>query len=136
VVMFIGQVPTNTIVQTLASTNAPTNPQAGAYNLVNFNQPHRFGPDQMGLLEAGFHGAGNPRDSDHLWKFDRETQQSGKPIYYRTTDSTWRFTTGELVPTNYFSPDDAIVIQLHNSDTSLTWTNRILYPIPTRDMSP
>ncbi len=129
VVMFIGQVPTNTIVQTLKGN--------AAHNLVNFNQPHRFGPSQMGLVEAGFQGGKAPPFSDHLWKFDRESQMvEDGIIYYNTTQSRWLFYNGQPVPTNYFSPDDGIVIHTFKSTSDLSWTNKILYPIPTRKMSP
>lgn len=129
----IGIVPTNTITQTL---------KANAHNLVSFNVPRRVHPAQMGLLEAGFRG-GDPfvdwNNHDMLWKLDRERQAlpgAGHIAYYDTWLQDWYFLNGSRVPTNYFAPDDGIVIYRPGATTDLTWTNKILYQAPTPRMSP
>lgn len=115
-------------------------PGGGRHSMVSVNVPETLHPSQMGLIEAGFQGAAIPPLADMLWKFDRNRQlvPDGK-IWFKTTDQTWRFDTGgingALVPTNYFKPDDAVVIWRRAAPT-MTWTNQFHYPIPTRDMKP
>lgn len=124
----------------------PTVPQVqvvpgnSSHSMVSVNIPETLHPSQMGLLEAGFQGAAIPPLADMLWKYDRNRQlvPDGK-IWFKTTDQTWRFDTGgingALVPTNYFKPDDAVVIWRRTA-SAMTWTNIFHYPIPTRDMKP
>ncbi len=125
-------VPTNAQIQVL--------PGSGSHSLTSVNIPETLHPSQLGLLEAGFQGGTIPPLSDMLWKYDRQNQRvpDGK-IWFKTTDKTWRFDTGgingALVPTNYFKPDDAIVIW-RRATGSMTWTNHFHYPQPTRDMKP
>jgi len=58
-------------------------------------------------------------------------------IFYRTNDSTWRFTHDiSLVPTNYFLFGDAIAIQTRKSTNNIAWTNVFHYTPPTLNMSP
>lgn len=125
-------VPTNAQIQVV--------PGSGFHSLVSVNIPETLHPSQLGLLEAGFQGAAIPPLADMLWKYDRNRQlvPDGK-IWFKTTDQTWRFdaggVNGALVPTNYFKPDDAIVIW-RRATGSITWTNIYHYPQPTRDMKP
>ncbi|MCO5044277.1 MAG: hypothetical protein M9935_03215 [Kiritimatiellae bacterium] len=125
-------VPTNAQIQIV--------PGGSFHSLTSVNIPETLHPSQLGLLAAGFQGAAIPPLADMLWKYDRNNQRvpNGK-IWFKTTDQTWRFDTGgingALVPTNYFKPDDAIVIWRRASGP-MTWTNHFHYPQPTRDMKP
>ena len=129
-IQFIGRVPTNTISQSL--------PPSGAYSLIGFNQPRRMHPSQLLLIEAGFTGGKFPTFSDRIWKLDRASQTVPQTLWYDTDDSLWKFTSSGYpsVPTNYFKPDDAIVIWTRKSSSSLSLTNQILYDLPTKGMSP
>jgi uncharacterized repeat protein (TIGR01451 family) len=124
-------VPTTNLIQVV--------PGMTNHSLVSVNIPVTLHPAQMGLREAGFQGAVVPTQADMLWKYDRVNQlvPNGK-IWFRTSDNTWRFDNGPtftLVPTNYFRPDDAVVIR-RVATTPMTWTNSPTYPAPTRDMKP
>jgi uncharacterized repeat protein (TIGR01451 family) len=128
-------VPTNLQVQTLARHSQTTQ-----YSLVSLNLPEAHHPSQLGLLEAGFRGAVvNPGLSDQIWKFNRSAQVMGTPVWYKTSDQTWRLVSGgfPLVPTNYFAHDDALVIVTQPAAAlPITWTNRYRYTPPTRDVNP
>ena len=128
-------VPTNLQVQTLARHTQTTQ-----YSLVSLNLPEAHHPSQLGLVEAGFKGhAVLPGLSDQVWKFNRSAQVLATPVWYKTSDQTWRLTsTGfPLVPTNYFAPDDALVIVTQpTTSPPMSWTNRFRYTPPTRDINP
>ncbi|MGD9873549.1 MAG: hypothetical protein AB7T27_04690 [Kiritimatiellia bacterium] len=69
--------------------------------------------DKTGLLEGGFTGGDNPKDSDQLWKYDREKQRAPFAVWYCTKDNTWRLTSPSdfpPVPENYFRYDDAVTV--------------------------
>ncbi len=124
-------VPTNAMIQVVPGSNG--------HSLVSVNLPETLHPSQMRLLQAGFQGGIIPPQSDWVWKYNRSAQlvPDGK-IWYRTSDQTWRFDNGPtftLVPTNYFRPDDAIVIQ-RRASSPMVWTNLFNYTPPTRDMKP
>ncbi len=131
----IYRVPTNLHVQTI-----PRSATARHYAMVSQNLPQSMHPSQLNLIGSGFTGhVAIPNLSDQIWKFNRAGQAQGTPVWYRTSDHTWRLTSGgfPLVPTNYFAPDDGLVITLYNSGSGLlTWTNRFTYTPPTRDMNP
>ncbi|HMP74133.1 MAG TPA: hypothetical protein PKE55_12800 [Kiritimatiellia bacterium] len=128
--VMVYRVPTNEVVQVL--------PAGNSYSLISPFTPESLHPAQLGLIEAGFVGGGNPVQSDWMWKFDRYGQKVPDVIWYRTTDQSWRFNRDGFpeVPTNYFSPNDAIVIQTRRSTSDIVWTNRPMYNPPTRDMNP
>jgi len=130
VLQFIGQVPTNTITQSL--------PPAGSYSLIGHNQPRRLHPSQLKLIEAGFTGGKVPIFSDRIWKYNRSSQVVPTTIWYDTDDSTWKFTSSgyPAVPNNYFSPDDAIVVWTRKSTDALSLENEVLYTPPTKEMTP
>jgi uncharacterized repeat protein (TIGR01451 family) len=128
--VMVYRVPTNEVIQVL--------PAGNTYSLISPFTPESLHPSQLNLIEAGFVGGGNPVFSDWMWKYDRASQKVPNVIWYRTTDQTWRFnSTGyPEVPTNYFSPNDAIVIQTRRATHDIIWTNRPWYNPPTRDMNP
>jgi hypothetical protein len=130
--LFVGRVPTNAQEQVIMASAASPN-----FNLVGFRLPRHMHPSEMGLVGAGFQGGGNAFDSDWLVKFDK-TSQTVRSVFYRTTDSTWRFTTFPFptVPAGYFGPDDALLISTRKSITPWTWTNALPYAVPTRFMNP
>jgi len=133
--LFIGRIPTNTQEQ-LIKGGTMASP---AYNLVSFGLPRNVHPSQMNLLESGFKGGLRPSHSDKLLKYDRANQQvSGAGIWYKTSDMTWREASGvngAIVGYNCFTPDDGIVIAAtHTNDW--VWTNKLIYTLPTRFMSP
>ena len=130
----IYRVPTNLHVQTIPRSAVNTN-----YAMVSHNLPETMHPIQMNLIGSGFKGhAILPAQSDQIWKFNRAGQAIASPVWYKTGDSTWRLVSSgfPLCPTNYFAPDDGLVLVLHSGTTNITWTNRFTYSIPTRDMNP
>ncbi len=130
----IYRVPTNLHVQTIPRSAVNTN-----YAMVSHNLPETMHPIQMNLIGSGFKGhAILPAQSDQIWKFNRAGQAIASPVWYKTSDSTWRLVSSglPLCPTNYFAPDDGLVLVLHSGTTNVTWTNRFTYSIPTRAMNP
>jgi len=128
--VMIHQLPTNSIVQTI--------PGGNRYSLISPFTAESFSPARLNLVEAGFTGGNVTVLSDWMWKLDRTMQTAPAVIWYRTSDQTWRFTSpgNPLVPDNYFSPNDAIVIQTRRSAQDLIWTNRPAYSAPTTRMTP
>lgn len=123
--------PTNEVVQTL--------PAGNTYNLVSPFSAESYHPSNLNLVGTGFTGGIHPVFSDWMWRFDREEQRAPRVIWYRTSDQTWRFTaptTYPEVPANYFSPNDAIVIQTRRSPADVVWTNRPNYTPPNTRMNP
>lgn len=135
-IQFIGQVTTNTTVQTI--------PGNEAYSLIGFNQPRRLHPSEMNLIAAGFSGGTHPIFSDRMWKYDRSSQQVPNLIWLDTGDTsdgpdgTWKFTSSGYpkVPDNYFGPDDGIVIKTRQSTSDLSLTNDLLYTLPNKNINP
>ena len=136
-IYLVGQVPTNTLSQTVQSALSST---AAGRNLISLNLPKAMHPSEMGLLTSGFKGGLAPALSDQLWKYDRANQKAPYAVWYRTTDGTWRMTHPipfPLVPTNYFSPDDGIYMWIKNS-TNSNWnlTQPLPYIEPSIRMNP
>ncbi|HQQ04631.1 MAG TPA: choice-of-anchor D domain-containing protein [Kiritimatiellia bacterium] len=132
-ILLTGRVPTNSMVQTVRAMH---NSVPGR-NLVSFNAPRYLHPSQMGLLEAGFQGGAAPIWSDQIWKYDRSGQFAPYPVWFRTSDNTWRHTHPFPFPpvaSNYFGPDDGIFIHTRASTSDWSWTNKILYKLPTSRM--
>ena len=130
----IYRVPTNLHVQTI-----PRSATNRHYAMVSHNLPETMHPSQMNLIGSGFKGhALLPALSDQIWKFNRAGQAIAQPVWYRTTDSSWRLTSANfpLCPTNYFAPDDGLVITIYSGTGDVVWTNRFTYATPTRDMNP
>ena len=132
VVPFIGRIPTNIMTGVVAG--------ASAYNVLTFRSPRRLHPAQMNLTESGFKGGRFPLQSDRIWSLNRENQQSTLDCWLDTSGTpTWRLNqtpSFPAVPTNYFNPDDAVVIRTSPTNSNWAWTNKLLYPIPTRNMTP
>lgn len=141
---FLVEIPTNLPAQRLPMVfGVPTNtqtqvlPGGNRYSMVSINLPESQHPSQLRLLEAGFKGGANPILSDWLWKYDRPSQVAPRVIYFNTVSNAWLFTSDNVrVPTNWFRPDDAVVVQTRKSASNLTWTNYFHYPTPTRDVNP
>jgi hypothetical protein len=74
-----------------------------------------------------------------MWKFDRERQAlpgGGHIIYHDSTLNDWYFLTGNKVPTNYFGPDDAIVVYRPGASSTMSWSRDPTYDPPTRNINP
>ncbi len=128
VMRFIGKVPTNM---------PPTQIQGlGSFNIVGSFLPRRVHPSQMNLIECGFQGGTWSLGSDRLRKWNRQTQAADMDVWYNTTLGKWVYANGTDVPTNYFGPDDAIIIWTRKSTGYWYWTNRILYPYPNKNINP
>ena len=132
VLPFIGRLPTNTTTGVVAG--------ASAFNVLNFRSPRRLHPAQMNLSESGFKGGRYPMQSDRIWSLNRETQRANPDCWLDTSGTpTWRLNwtpTFPEVPTNYFNPDDAVIIRTSPTNANWIWTNKLLYPLPTRNMTP
>ncbi|MBU0678632.1 MAG: DUF11 domain-containing protein [Verrucomicrobia bacterium] len=127
----IGLLPTNTVSQVL--------PANGKISLVSNNQPVRAHPSSMNFLESGLQGGWHPMISDWYWVYSREDQEVPDMIWYDTINQRWRFMSGGFqdVPNGYFHVDEAIVVLTWMTvSQDVTWTNRINYALPTKEMSP
>jgi hypothetical protein len=135
-VTFIGRVPTNGQPQVIAGNSSGTT-DYGAHSLISYNLPRRMHPGQMELRGAGFVGWGGwppGKNTDAMWRW-QAGNRPGPKLTYRT-GNWYNMQTWNLVPTNYFQPDDGIVVQIKNSAQDFGWTNPIPYPAPHRKMSP
>ena len=130
VLVFLGRIPTNSLSISIQPNRA--------FNLVNIRWPRRYHPSQMNLISSGFQGGTYSMGSDRIRRFNRNGQQAGVDVWYRTSDSSWRLASSgnPVCPTNYFQPDDAIVIWTVKSSSSWVWTPPIPYSLPTRNMTP
>ncbi len=134
VIMFLGRIPTTTVSRSIQGT------ASGCYNVVTFRGPRRMHPAQMNL--GGFQGTsdGNPLHSDRIWSLNRETQRANPEAWYDTSTGRWRLNITPSfpdVPTNYFGPDDAIVIHKPaGHSTPWTWIIPVLHSPPTKNISP
>ena len=143
---FIGRVPTNRMekaIEPRETTWTLATWSRGAYNLVGFRTPRWVGPGDLGLLESGFQGGTSALGSDRIRKFTRGAGQdgfgqAGTDVWYDTASSKWRLavTGNPECPANYFGPDDAIIIWTVKSSTPWTWTNKMLYTPPAKNMNP
>ncbi len=121
---FASRVPASTISRTLIGRGSGLRDET--YTFITFNYPGRFGPADLGLEDV-FKTGTYWSSSDLLWKWDRDGQQMGPMIWY--SDSAWRFVaSGEVVPDNYFDPDDGVLLNLRsfeNQNLSFPWANKI-----------
>ena len=136
----IAQVPTNsTGFSQIIHCGSRRNPTAPVYNVVALRLPVSAHPGQMKLLQSGFVN-GIRGQSDEIYTMNTATKGllQGSTIYCDTNE-VWRYvTTDELVPWDYFRPNDVIVIVSKNGGlgTSWTWTYQPtdFYTLPTRWM--
>lgn len=137
-IMTIGRVPTNGVSQYIpgggiGSTN---------FALVSFNLPRRLHPGQLGLEDAGFRSVTDWPDfvnHDLMWKWDGQNQVLPDYIVHWPSMGGWvSLTTMKPVKTNYFMPDDAIVIVRPNAQSPMSWTlpTTNFYNSPTIRMNP
>lgn len=146
---FVIEIPTNESTQYVLSIGAlPTNSfglalEANAYNMISCRLPRRMHPAQMNLLSSGWRSAPDLwtafDNADQMWKFDRERQAlpgGGHIIYHDSTLNDWYFLTGNKVPTNYFGPDDAIVVYRPGASSTMSWSRDPTYDPPTRNINP
>jgi hypothetical protein len=130
-ILFVGRVPTNSATQLIKGGTRAT----GIFNLVSFTMPRWVHPSDMNLTNSGFKGGPTISQSDQLIKYNRVTQRLDFPIWFKTSDKKWYFADGAQVGGRYFGPDDGIIIySVHPDDW--VWTNKLLYNLPTRFMSP
>jgi hypothetical protein len=111
-----------------------------AYTLVALNLPVSAHPSQFNFPTNFYRGPKDIADRIYTWDTLNKAVRSDTYIYCNASNQ-WRFTSGAgttPVPTNYFKPNDVIVIQSLNGGLGNTWewsyhpTN--FYNLPTRWM--
>ncbi len=138
--MTIGKVRTNEYFKQIQEF--PGNYGATNYSLFSFNMPRHLHPSQMSLRDPntgrGFRSSYFPdfRTHDVMWKFNKDLQVPDKYVIYSDWYGDWVTAGGLPIPTNYFGPDEGIVIMRPNTDEMMVWTNNLIYSDPTRDISP
>ena len=82
----------------------------------------------------------NPLHSERIWSLNRISQRGNADVWYDANTGKWRLNITPNypdVPTNYFGPDDALVLhQPTNKTTGWTWTLPRPYSPPTKNMTP
>ncbi len=128
------RVPTNGFTQTIAggTTNDPM------YNVVALNLPVAAHPSQLNLPANFTKRTGRIYDSIYTINTTIKEAPAGEVIYCAASNGMWYFTKGGLVPTNYFKPNDILVIveQSEGVGNSWEWTYHPtnFYELPTRWM--
>ena len=112
----------------------------GASNFVCYNLPESAHPNDMNLLESGFHGGIFPSHADMIMKYNSASQGilSSDIIFYNTQNSRWEFAVNrQPVPSSYsYDPGDAIMIKTGIGTSDWVWTNKLSYTPPTKYMTP
>lgn len=131
------KVPTNGFVQTVACGEQNASVTNRMYNVLSLNLPVAAHPGALNLPTNFTRGA--QRSADKLYTLDTTTKdvRDGK-IMYCNGAGNWLFLDNSPVPTNYFKPNDVIVIVSLNGGVGNSWewtyhpTN--FYELPTRWM--
>jgi autotransporter-associated beta strand protein len=108
--LFVGQLPTNTINQTIKLGRS--------YNLITVGMPIRTGPNNMNFIaNSVLTSLARPTRSDLMWVVDRDTQLlRTAPIYNASrSEDAWRFIGGGSVPNTFLGPDDAMIVYTRQS---------------------
>ena len=120
------QVPTNGVItHTVACGHHDygTGEFSPAYTLVALNLPVSAHPSQFNFPTNFYRGPKDIADRIYTWDTTNKAVRSDTYIYCNTNNQ-WRFTSGAgttPVPTNYFKPNDVIVIQSLNGGLGNTW---------------
>jgi len=128
------RVPTNGITHTIAggTTNDPM------YNVVSLNLPVAAHPSQLNLPTNFTKRAGRVYDTIYTIDTTIKDAPNGEVIYCAASNGMWYFTKGGLVPTNYFKPNDVLVIVEQSEGVGNSWEWTIhptnFYDLPTRWM--
>ncbi|HRX05514.1 MAG TPA: hypothetical protein P5306_00325 [Kiritimatiellia bacterium] len=111
-----------------------------AYTLVALNLPVSAHPSQFNFPTNFYRGPKDIADRIYTWDTTNKAVRSDTYIYCNASNQ-WRFTSGAgttPVPTNYFKPNDVIVIQSLNGGLGNTWEWSYhpsnFYNLPTRWM--
>lgn len=127
-VLLVGRIPTNTVVQSLSPN---------AYNVVSYTVPRRMRVSELGLREAGLTTGATPSTADEIRILQRGLGSLTTPkvriIHNGTNFVTWPAKTSA---NNYMiEADDAIIIYRRPGST-MSWTNKLYYTPPVRNMNP
>ena len=131
------QVPTNGFSQTICTGSRSSRVARLMFNVVALRLPVAAHPSQMHLLESGFvNGIRGASDEIYTMNTATKTVLDGSTIYC-DAQGVWRFMTNDnLVPADYFRPNDILVIVSRNwvGNGSWTWTYHPsqFYALPTR----
>ena len=149
--VLIGQVPTNSfVIGPLAGAVGTTN-----YHLVSHGLPSRTQLASMNFAHSGLRPNTNsasvmispfhhPPDEIRILNntpngggFGVGSQISPARRYYMHTNGNfYRWVGGALANTDVIDPSDSLVIIQRNHNGTITWTNRMLYSPPGRNMNP
>jgi hypothetical protein len=121
-----GFVPTGSEVQTVATGGASS---AGGYTLAASAFPTTVPLGNSGLLTSGFTGGLSLATSDNLLFWNTTSGKFDTRIYYRTTDGTWRDSTGAIT-SKTLQPGEAFQINRRINRGSFTWTLPVPYTTP------
>lgn len=131
------RVPTNGFTQTVACGVQNAGTTNLMYNVLSLNLPVAAHPSALNLPTNFTRGA--QRSADKLYTLDTTTKdvRDGK-IMYCNGAGNWLFLDNTPVPTNYFKPNDVIVIVSLNGGVGNTWEWTVhptnFYELPTRWM--
>lgn len=143
--LFVGRVPTEPVGEPIKGDRAK--------NLVQLNLPRSAHPSQMNLTNAngyGFQGGHQPGPHDNLrrnrygsdviFKWDPIEQRIADfaGVWLRSSDGAWLLSSPGYppCPTDYFKPDECLLIHSATNTPDWVWTNRLLYTPPNRYMNP
>jgi hypothetical protein len=124
-----GFVPTSSEVQTVVSGSQPGSGTAGSYTLAASAFPKSVTLGNSGLLTSGFAGGSILATSDNLLFWNSTSGKFDTRIYYRTTDGTWRDSTGGIT-SKTLQPGEPFLINRRINQGSFTWTLPVPYTTP------
>ena len=118
------KVPTNGFSHTIACGHydRPPNQPINVYNVAALNLPVSVGPAQLGLPTNFAKGAFGRGDEIYILDTSTKDVRDAHTIYCNEAGQ-WLF--GDIdqpVPSDYFKPNDMIVIVSRNGGTNNTWT--------------
>lgn len=117
--LFSGALPTNTVTQIVNSNG---------YTLVQSGFPLPIAMEDSQLVESGFTGGGNLRQSDWVLFFNPITQLFDILAWYDSSASVWRDAAFNA-SNRELNPGEAFIIWRKNRPTDLVWTLPPPYPV-------
>lgn len=133
------QVPTNGVMtHTIACGLSEQRTNVLAYTVVALNLPVSVHPSALNFPTNFTRGVVGQADMIYTWDTATKGVRNNSHIYCKTNNQWYFSESGNLVPPNYFKPNDVIVIVSKNGGVGNTWqwsyhpTN--FYNLPTRWM--
>lgn len=141
--ILVGRLPTNDVVHEVPGVATPGQQE---FHVLSHAIPERISFSDLGIsTNNGFQGGLNIGQSDEVRILNNaltnglsagSLRTPKARIFWRTTDASWRFSSGSSAAGYVIEPDDAVII-VRRHTTPLVWTNRpVMYNAPTKNITP